>query len=93
MHQAEWIGSAYAGKYGDSSGNWQDLSRHLDDDLVGVTVRHEAGQRPVARHAEAARVVDHNQVRSARLGALGRDSRACARADDWETEGRLLLQT
>ena len=50
----------------------QHLAGHVHDDRVGVAVGHHAGQRPAAGHAEAARVVDDDQVDAAGLGALGR---------------------
>ena len=56
--------------------------RHLHDDRVGVAVGQEPGQRAAPRHAVAARVVDDDQVRAARLGALGREPVPAPRADD-----------
>ena len=50
----------------------QDFAGHVHDDLVGVAVGHHAGQAAAAGHAEAAGVVDDDQVDAAGLGALGR---------------------
>ena len=60
----------------------QHLARHLDDDAVGVAVRHHAGERAAAGHAVTARIVDDDQVGAARLFALGRNAGAGAGADD-----------
>ena len=70
----------------------QDLARHLDDDRVGVAVRHQAGEAAAARHPVAARVVDDDQVDPAGLGALGREARAGAPADDRPAVGDLRAE-
>ena len=59
----------------------QHLARHVDDDRVGVAVRHQPRERAAAGHAVAARVVDDDQVDAAGLGALGREPGARAGAD------------
>ena len=68
----------YHGKY---------LGGHLHDDPVGVPVRHETGQRAATRHAISAGVVDDDEVRPTRLGALGGDARAGAASDDGPAGG------
>ena len=60
----------------------QHLAGHVHDDRVGVAVGHQPGQRAAAGHAEAAGVVDDDQVDAAGLGALGREAGAGAGADD-----------
>ena len=60
----------------------QHLVRHLADDLVGVAVGEQAGERAAPGHAVAARVVDDDQVDAAGLLALGRQAGAGAAADD-----------
>ena len=60
----------------------QHLARHVDDDGVGVAVGHQPGEAAAAGHAEAARVVDDDQVDAAALGELGRDAGPGAGADD-----------
>ena len=68
---------------------------HVDDDRVGVAVGQQPGERAAAGHAVAAGVVDDDQVDAAGLGALGREARARAGADDrlaaprpWRAAGR-----
>ena len=58
------------------------LAGHVDDDLVGVAVRHQAGERAAAAHPVAAGVVDDDQVGAAGLRQLRRQARAGAGADD-----------
>ena len=58
------------------SNDRQDFGGHLDDDRVGVTVRHHAGQRASSSHPEATRVVDYDQVCAADLDELGREARS-----------------
>ncbi len=60
----------------------QHLERHLDDDLVGIAVGEQAGERAAPGHAIAARVVDDDQVDAAGFLAFGRKPRAGAAADD-----------
>ena len=60
----------------------EDFVGHLHDDRVGVPVGQQPGERAPAGHAETARVVDDQQVDSARFGGLGRYARARAAADD-----------
>ena len=55
---------------------------HLDDDLVGVAVGEQPGQRAAAGHPVPAGVVDDDEVDPAGLLALGRQARARAAADD-----------
>ncbi len=67
----------------------QHLVRHLADDLVGVAVGEQAGERAAPGHAVAARVVDDDQVDAAGLLALGRQAGAGAAADDRPARGDL----
>ena len=53
----------------------QHLAGHVHDDLVGVAVGHHAAEAAAAGHAEAAGVVDDDQVDAAGLGALGATGR------------------
>ncbi len=62
---------------------------HLADDLVGVAVGQQPGQRTAARHPVATRVVDHDQVDAAGLLALGRQAGAGAATDDELASGDL----
>src|SRR5262249_10865096 len=82
LHDAERIGPAHAGQNGGVLHERQHFAGHLDDDLVGIAVRHHARQRPTAGHAEPARVVDDDEVDSARFGTLGADAGSRAAADD-----------
>ncbi len=60
----------------------QHLARHLDDDLVGVAIGHQAGERAAPGHAVAAGVVDDDQVDAAGFLAFGGKPGAGAAADD-----------
>ncbi len=54
----------------------------LHRDRIGVTIRHHAGRRTVAHHAESARVIDDDQISAAFLDELCADARAGAGGDD-----------
>ena len=79
--EPERIGAADAGQHRRVPHDRQHLARHVHDDRVGVAVGHHPRERSAAGHAVAARVVDDDQVDAARLGALGREAGARARAD------------
>jgi len=55
---------------------------NLHGDGVGIAIGHEAAGRAVAHHAEAAAVIDDDQVRAAFLDELRADARARACGDD-----------
>src|SRR5260221_3141765 len=55
---------------------------HLDDDLVGVAVGHETGERAASRHPVAAGIVDDDKVDAAGLLTFGREPGSGATADD-----------
>lgn len=55
----------------------QDVRGHVDDDVVGVGVRHQAGEGAAAVHAEAAAVVDDDEGDTAGFGGFG------CEADAW----------
>ena len=78
----ERVGAVDAGQHRRVLHHRQHLVRHLADDLVGVAVGQQAGERAAPGHAVAARVVDHDQVDAAGLLALGRQAGAGAAADD-----------
>ena len=81
-HQPERVGAADARQDRRLLHDREHLARHVDDDLVRVAVRHQPGERAAPAHPVAARVVDDDQVGAAGLGALRREARAGARADD-----------
>ena len=74
-HDPERIGAADAREHRRVAHDRQHLARHVDDDGVGVAVGQEAGEAAAAGHAEAAGVVDDDQVDAAALGELRRDAR------------------
>src|SRR4029079_17191845 len=82
VHQPERIGAADAGEHGRLVDDREHLARHVDDDRVRVAVRQEARERHAPGHPGAARGGYDDQVGTARLGALGREPRARAGADD-----------
>ena len=65
-----------------------DLMGHIPDDLIGITVWHQAGKRPSTCHAVSAGVVNHDQIDATRFFALGTDS--CTRATT--NNGQSLIQ-
>src|SRR5207302_7885998 len=93
LHDAERVRAADARQDGGVLHDRQHVAGHLDDDLVGVAVGHHAAQAAAAGHAEAARVVDDDEVDAARLGALGADAGAGAAADDRPAGSDLSAQT
>ena len=85
----ERIGAVDAGEHRRVLDHRQHLVRHLADDLVGVAVGEQAGERAAPGHAVAARVVDDDEVDAAGLLALGRQARAGAAADQRPAGGDL----
>ena len=85
----ERVGAVHAGQHRRVLHHRQHLVRHLADDLVGVAVGEQAGERAAPGHAVAARVVDDDQVDAAGLLALGRQAGAGAAADDGLAGGDL----
>src|SRR6185436_11100206 len=67
-HAAKGVGAAHSREHGSMTDNPQDLARHFHRDRVGIAIGHHARQGATAGHAEAAGVVDHNQVDAAGLG-------------------------
>ena len=82
VEQAERIGAVDAGQHRRARGHRQHLARHFDDDLVGVAIGEQAGERAAAGHAVAAGIVDDDEVDAARLLAFGGKAGAGAAADD-----------
>ena len=72
LGQVERIGAVDAGEHRRVLHDRQHLAGHVDDDLVGVAVRQQPGQRTAPGHAVATGVVDHDQVDPAGLLPLGR---------------------
>jgi hypothetical protein len=52
--------------------NGQDFTGHLQDDRVGVSVRHEAGQGATPGHAIPTAVINNDQVGPSGFFELGR---------------------
>ena len=73
--------SSWRGLHGRLPHDGEHLAGHVDDDLVGVAVREQAGERAAAGHPVAARVVDDDQVDPAGLLAFRREAGARAAAD------------
>lgn len=65
----------------------QDVRGHSYYDVVGVGVRHQAGEGAVAVHAEAAAVVDDNEGDAAGFGGFGCEADACLMVFSLETCG------
>ena len=89
---AEGVGAVHPGEDRGVLDHRQHLVRHLHDDLVGVAVGEQPGERAAPRHAVAARIVDDDEVDAARLLAFRRDARAGAAADDRLAGGDLGAQ-
>ena len=93
VHQPERVGAADAGQHRRVAHDRQHLAGHLHDDRVGVAVGHQPGERAAAGHPVAAGVVDDDQVGAAGLGALGRQARAGAGADDHAAGRRCVARS
>src|SRR5262249_12007042 len=92
-HQPKWVCAADASEDRRAAGDRQYLAGHVEDNLVGVAVRHHAAETAAAGHAEPARVVDDDRVDPAGLGALGAEAGAGAAADDRPAGGNLGAKT
>ena len=90
VEQAERVGAVDAGQHRRALHHRQHLAGHLHDDLVGVAVGQQAGERAAAGHAVAAGVVDDDEVDAAGLLALGREAGAGAAADDRLAPRRIM---
>ena len=82
-HAAARIGGMHAA----DDGNFLHDGQHfvfadLHGDGVGIAVGHHAAVEPWPAHAEAAGIVDDDQVRAALLDEFGADAGAGARGDD-----------
>ena len=93
LHDAERVGAADAGENRGVLHDGQHLGAHLDDDLVRVAVGKQARERAAAGHAEAAGVVDDEDVGAAGLSRLRRDARAGADAEQDVALGEGLTET
>jgi hypothetical protein len=56
--------------------HWQDVGRHRDDDVVSVGEGHQASERAVAIHAEAAAIVDDNEGDATGFSGFGGEADA-----------------
>jgi hypothetical protein len=70
----------------------QHLVGHLFDDLIGIAIRHQAGQRAATGHPIPPGIVDDDQVNAAGLFALGRDAGPRPATDDDAAAGDLLTK-
>jgi hypothetical protein len=82
VRQVERVGPVDAREHRRVPDDREHLVGHLHDDIVGVAVRQQTGQRAPTGHPVAAGVVDHDQVDAAGLLPLGRQPGAGAAADD-----------
>ena len=82
VHVAERVGAVDTGEHRRSRDDGEHFAGHLQHDRVGITIRHQAGERATAGHAVAAGVVDDDQVDAACLFTLGRQAGAGAAADN-----------
>ena len=93
-HAAARVGGVDAADDGDFFDDGQHLVfADLHRDGVGVAVGHHAGRGAVASHAEAAGVVDDDQVGAAAFDELGADARAGAGGDDRLALGHRVTET
>ena len=65
----------------------------LHGDRIGIAIRHQTAGAAVAHHAEAAAVINDDQVRSALFDELRADTRARSSGDDGLTLGQCGLET
>ncbi len=82
LHHPEGISSADAGQHRRVPDDREHLADHVHDNRIRVAIGEQPGQRTAAGHAEAARVIDDQQVDAAGFGKLGAQSGAGAAADD-----------
>ena len=88
----ERVGAVDAGEDRGVADHREHLVRHFDDDVVGVAISHQPGQRAAAGHTVAPGIVDHDQVDAAGLFGLGAEAGAGAAADDGAAGGDLAVQ-
>ena len=81
FHQPGRVGAAHTGQNRGVLNDGQNLAGHLHYDGIGVAVGHAACKRAAPVHAEAAGVVNDQQVDAAGFLALGADTIACASSD------------
>src|SRR5581483_1144988 len=84
-HQSKWISAAYTGQHRCMFHNRQHLARHLYDDSIGVSIRHQSCQGAPPSHAVATGVVNNDKVNATRFSAFGRKPRARTRANNHTT--------
>ena len=80
VHNAERVGTAYAGENRSFLYHRQNLSTHLNHNLVGIAVGQQACQRSAAGHSVASGVVNNQDVCTAGFTALCGDSGSGANA-------------
>src|SRR5579884_1674640 len=61
-HDAKRIRAADASEHRRVAHNRQYLAGHVQDNLVGIAVRHHAAEAAAAGHAETTRVVNDDQI-------------------------------
>src|SRR5579884_1344269 len=92
LHHTEGVRPTDAGQHWRVLHDRQDLTGHVHDDAIGIPIGHHAAQAAPAGHAEAAGVIDDDQVDTACLGTLGTDAGAGAAADDRLARGHLTAE-
>src|SRR6266404_8221830 len=78
----ERVGTVDSGQNRRVADHRKHFAGHLDVDLVGAAVGHEAGERAAPRHPVAAGIVDDDKVDAAGLLAFGGEAGSGAAADD-----------
>ena len=79
---AEGIGAVDPGDNRRVLDHRQHFARHVHHDRIGIAIGHEPGERAATGHAEAAGIVDDDEIDAAGLLAFGGKARAGAAADD-----------
>src|SRR5205807_1608779 len=93
FHDTERVCAAHAGQHRGVFDDGKHLAGHVHDDLVGIAIGHHAAEAAAPGHAEAARIVNDDQVNAAGLGALGADARARATTDNRFARRHLIPQS
>ena len=78
----ERIGAVDACQHRRAFHHRQHFLRHVLDDLVGIAIGEDAGERAAPRHAVAPRIIDDDEIDAAFFLALGGKASAGATADD-----------
>src|SRR5262249_15921501 len=74
-HAPARVGGVHAADHGDLVNHWQHfMLANFHGDGVGITVVHQPTLRAAPSHAEAARVVDDNEVRASFFDEFGADA-------------------